>query len=58
MFILQTYALAPKEKEIPYNQFKELVDKGNVKEVKIGSQIITGPYGVKAEERLELERKS
>jgi cell division protease FtsH len=58
MFILQTYALAPKEKEIPYSQFKELVDRGAVKEVKIDSQIITGSYRTKAEVKTDDKGKS
>ncbi len=58
MFILQTYALAPKEKEIPYSRFKELVDRGDVKEVKIDSQIIAGSYQTKAEVKTEDKAKA
>jgi cell division protease FtsH len=49
MFIFQTYVMAPKEEEIPYSRFKELVDNGQVKEVKIGPQIIMGTYEAKAD---------
>jgi cell division protease FtsH len=58
MLILQTYALAPKEKEIPYSQFKELVDRGDVKEVKIDSQIITGSYQTKTEAKVKEKGES
>ena len=44
MLILQTYTQAPKEQVIPYSQFKERIAKGQVKEVTIGPQIITGSY--------------
>lgn len=44
IFWLQTYMLAPKEEKIPYSQFKELVQKEQVKEVVLGPQIILGGY--------------
>ncbi len=51
MLILQTYVVAPKEEELPYSQFKKLVDEKRVKELRIGPQIIVGTYEAKAEEK-------
>lgn len=53
MLILQTYVMAPKEEEIPYSQFKDLVDNGQVKKVKIGPQVIIGTYEAKTEVQSE-----
>jgi cell division protease FtsH len=57
MYMLQIYVFGPKEKEIPYSEFKALVAQGRVKEVKISSQIITGTYEPKAEHTTSDEYK-